>query len=98
MNSNTFVDVESTGTSGVTGLVWASSIGKVTFNKNLYWQSYPATQFIKPAPITTTVLLRGIPKKEDYVAEGSSNYGYNGNATMKDIPVMFWKRTPSNND
>ena len=89
MNSNTFVDVESTGTSGVTGLVWASSIGKVTFNKNLYWQSYPATQFIKPAPITTTVLLRGIPKKEDYVAEGSSNYGYNGNATMKTFQLCF---------
>ena len=95
MNSNTFVDVESTGTSGVTGLVWASSIGKVTFNKNLYWQSYPATQFIKPAPITTTVLLRGIPKKEDYVAEGSSNYGYNGNATMKTFQLCFGSERPA---
>lgn len=87
MNSNTFVDVETTGTSGVTGFVWSAGINKLTVNKNLYWQSYPATTFGTAKVTSTTVLLRGVLKTSEAVA--MENYGYNGNPDMKTFHMCF---------
>lgn len=82
MSSNTFVDVESSGTSGTTGIVYGKEIKKVTMSSNIYWLTYPAT--IYPGDnkgATTTVFLRGVPATHTN-ASGANNYAYSGNSLM----------------
>lgn len=85
LNSNTFIDVETTGGSGVTGLVYCKSVKKVTVKNNIYWLTNPTIDFInnndKPSQSKSTVLLRVVDPMTDAI--GSNNYGYNGNTDMK---------------
>lgn len=95
MNSNTFVDVESSGASGVTGLVYCKSIGKLTVNNNIYWMSFPATVFATDRTSTTTVWFRTANAVTDAV--GSANYGYSGNPTMK-VQMFYGSGKPAGVD
>lgn len=85
INSNTFIDVESTGGSGVTGAVYCKSIKKLTINNNIYWLTYPVVDFVNSGGSATqsksTVVLRAAEAMTD--ATGSNNYGYTGNSDMK---------------
>lgn len=88
VNNNTFVDVETTYANGVTGMIYAKSIEKLEINRNLYYLTYPRTDFSGKQQ-TTTVLIRsteGIPS-----ASGANNYGYCGNPTMKTLKMSYAK-------
>lgn len=91
MNSNTFIDVETTGTSGVTGLVWSAAINKLTVNKNIYWLSFPAITFGSVKETITTVLLRGV---KDTSGIGANNYAYSGNSKMATLQMCYSKEKP----
>lgn len=99
LNSNTFVDVETSGGSGVTGLVYCKSINKVTVKNNIYWLTNPATNFINSSgnnsESTTTVIFRTTETMTD--ATGSNNYGYTGNTDMK-FQMCYSKTRPDTVD
>lgn len=81
INSNTFIDVESSSGSGSTGIVYCKAITKLTIKDNIYWLTYPATTFVGyDKPITTTVILRTATAMSN--AAGMNNYGYTGNSEM----------------
>ncbi|WP_195474616.1 PL29 family lyase N-terminal domain-containing protein [Bacteroides finegoldii] len=91
LNSNTFVDVETSGGSGVTGLVYCKSIGTLTVKRNLFYLTFPTLNFVKGdgTPVTSkaTVMLRVATAIKDVNATGDNNYAYNGNSAMS---VKIW--------
>lgn len=99
VNSNTFVDVETSGGSGVTGLVYCKSVKKATIKNNIYWLTCPAINFVNSSGNSnqskTTVLFRTTDAMTD--ATGSNNYGYNGNADMK-FQMYYSNTRPSTVD
>ena len=86
INSNTFIDVESTGSSGITGFAYCKEVKKLTANNNLFWLTYPATEFAPDRVSKVTVLLRTAVALTDGTATG--NYAYSGNSTMS-VKMLF---------
>ncbi|WP_287667219.1 PL29 family lyase N-terminal domain-containing protein [Bacteroides sp.] len=93
LNSNTFVDVETTGAGGVTGLVYAKNIEKIAMTKNLFHWTNPTTKFLdgkgeeKSSPTTLIFRFGENANLQDGNAMGSENYYYNGNSEMA---VKLW--------
>lgn len=83
LDSNTFIDVESSSGSGTTGLIYCGVAKKLSINNNIYWLSYPATEFgTSSKPVTTirTVMLRSQTASTSIAS--AANYGYCGNSSM----------------
>lgn len=93
LNSNTFVDVETTGGNGVTGLVYCKSIVKFSANNNLFWWTYPTTNFVKgdgsPVSSKATVVFRVSNAVNDENATGSNNFVYNGNLSNMSSKIWY---------
>ena len=96
VNSNTFIDVETTGGSGVTGAVYCKSIKKLTAKNNIYWLTYPTVDFVNSSggatQSTSTVLFRTAEAMTD--AMGNNNYGYTGNSAMK-LQICYSNSRPA---
>lgn len=86
VKNNTFVDLETSGTS-VSGMIWAKNVTEsLAFENNIYYLSYPTT-----STQTKTILLRitdALIQAEQ--VEVKNNYAYNGNSSMT-LDISFNK-------
>lgn len=93
LNSNTFVDVETSASGGVTGLIYTKTIGKITMNNNLFHWTNPTNKFLdgngveKTSPTTLIFRFDRTAVLDANNAESSNNYYYNGNP---DMGVKLW--------
>lgn len=79
---NTFIDMETSYGKGINGMVYAKEIKKLKMNNNIYYLSYPYTNFQYDGGKTQTKthLVRCSSIEQ---VEGSDNYAYSGNSEMK---------------
>ena len=86
VKNNTFVDLETSGTS-VSGMIWAKNVTEtLAFENNIYYLSYPTT-----SKQTKTVLLRITDELiQAEQVEVKNNYAYNGNSDMT-LDISFNK-------
>ena len=79
---NTFIDMETSYGRGVNGMVYAKEINDLSMSNNIYYLSYPCTQFELNGGNTQTKthLVRCLDIKR---VEGFNNYAYSGNSEMK---------------
>lgn len=90
-SSNTLIDVESSSGSGVTGLIYCGEARNIVMNNNIYWLSFPATEFGKTNPTVATVMLRWATLSTSINSQ--SNFGYCGNSEMK-LKVCYANSLP----
>lgn len=80
VKNNTFVDLETSYSSGVTGMIYAKDVTEsLAFENNIYYLTYPTTNYQ-----TKTVLLRIAEKAiiQASQVEVKNNHAYNGNSGM----------------
>lgn len=78
MSSNTFIDVETSGNSGVTGLVYANTVTSAIMNNNLYWlttlNSAKINCFLRATTSTIT---------------GAGNYAYDLSVSGQTLRTLY---------
>lgn len=82
VKNNTFVDCETCYSNGANGMVYANSVADyLAFENNIYYLSYPITNFDDVKTQKTTRLLR-IASISASEKEVKNNYAYSGNSDM----------------